>query len=416
MKIGFLGLFGMVLSLRAYQCANTADTKSLLQNMTDARLQFALNLLQVESTHLNLKNFAMSPFSTWSLMVMLYEGADGSTLKQIRDVLGIYVDYPTLRKWYEAARVYHYLNSENTKLFSLRYAYYDDVGDIEFVKGYNSVVLRGVGEENVVLQEGRPRGVDFDQGASIIINDDIDKASHGEIYSSYSRRSFNNTVTMLGITVSYFKAKWKYPFDKSQTNEEQFSDSSGKPAGKVDMMVQTGKFAYAENVKGLQADVLELPFGEHDLVMIFILPKPSYRVSQVLTQLKNLGLQPLLEKLDASKNESDVEVKLPKIDTRSVLSLEDSVTEAGLSDLGDMHADLGRMLKPTGDRGVYLSFYHQFARIVVDEEGLPDAVPQKSSGTNNIKFHMTRPFAYLVLQRTHKLLIHSGVFREGEVE
>ncbi|EDW44196.1 GM22277 [Drosophila sechellia] len=150
--------------------------------------------------------------------------------------------------------------------------------------------------------------------------------------------------------------------------------------------------------------------------MIFILPKPSYRVSQVLNQLKNLGLQPLLEKLDASKNESDVEVKLPKIDTRSVLSLEDSVTEAGLSDLGDMHADLGRMLKPTGDRGVYLSFYHQFARIVVDEEGLPDAVPQKSSGTNNIKFHMNRPFAYLVLQRTHKLLIHSGVFREGEVQ
>lgn len=101
------------------------------------------------------------------------------------------------------------LNSENTKLFSLRYAYYDDVGDLELVKGYNSVVLEGVGEGNVVLREGRPRGVDFDQGASIIINDDIDKASHAKIFSSYSRRSFNSTVTVLGITVSYFKAKWK---------------------------------------------------------------------------------------------------------------------------------------------------------------------------------------------------------------
>jgi len=74
------------------------------------------------------------------------------------------------------------------------------------------------------------------------------------------------------------------------------------------------------------------------------------------------------------------------------------------------------MLIPTGDRGAYLSLYHQFARIVVDEEGLPNAVPQKSSGTNNIKFHINRPFAYLVLQRTHKLLIHSGVFREGEIQ
>jgi len=101
------------------------------------------------------------------------------------------------------------LNSENTKLFSLRYAYYDDVGDLELVKGYNSVVLQGAGEKNVVLREGWPRGVNFDQGASEIINDDIAKASHGKILSSYSRHSFNRTDTILGITVSYFKAKWK---------------------------------------------------------------------------------------------------------------------------------------------------------------------------------------------------------------
>lgn len=107
MKLGFLGLFGMVLSLRAHICANTVDTKSLLQKMTDARLQFALNLLQMESTHLNLENFAMTPFSTWSLMIMFYEGAEGTTLKQIRDVLAIYVDYPTLRRWYEDVRAYH---------------------------------------------------------------------------------------------------------------------------------------------------------------------------------------------------------------------------------------------------------------------------------------------------------------------
>lgn len=108
---------------------------------------------------------------------------------------------------------------------------------------------------------------------------------------------------------------------------EQFYNDGGSPAGKVEMMVQTGKYAYVNNVKGLQADVLELPFGEHELVMIVILPKPSQRVSLVLKQLKNLGLHPLLEELEASKNESDVEVKLPKFDTRSVLSLEDTVYE-----------------------------------------------------------------------------------------
>jgi len=61
----------------------------------------------------------------------------------------------------------------------------------------------------VVLREGWPRGVKFEQGASEIINDDIAKASHGKILSSYSRHSFNRTDTILGITVSYFKAKWK---------------------------------------------------------------------------------------------------------------------------------------------------------------------------------------------------------------
>jgi len=107
MKLGFLGLFGMVLSLRAYLCIYYVHTKSPYLKFTEARLQFDLKMLQIESTHLNLKNFAMTPFSTYSLMIMFYEGAEGYTVNELRDVLGIYVDYPTLRRWYEDVRAYH---------------------------------------------------------------------------------------------------------------------------------------------------------------------------------------------------------------------------------------------------------------------------------------------------------------------
>ncbi|XP_033158846.1 serine protease inhibitor 77Ba-like [Drosophila mauritiana] len=417
MKLGFLGLFGMVLSLRAYQCIIREHRKSPFLRTMEGRTQFGIKMLQIESTHIKQENFAMTPFSTWSLMLLFFEAADVGkyAYNELRDVLDLSWEYPKLRMWYEDARVYHHFDSENTKLFSLRYAYYDDDKDITFVEDFNSTVLGGEG--NVVLKEGQPRAVKFTEGASEIINADIAKASHGKILGSYSRSTFNRTDTILGLTVSYFKAKWKYPFDKSQTKVEQFYDSSGKPAGKVNMMVQTGKFAYTRSIRHLDADFLMLPFGEHELVMIVILPKPSHSVSQVLNQFKSYGLVSIFTMLGASKNETDVEVKLPKFDTLSVLPLVGPLNEAGLTELNYEFADLERMVIADGFRGTYLSHYDQFARIVVDEEGLPDAVPQKSSGTDNkFKFHMNRPFAYFVLEKNYKLLLHSGVFQKGEVQ
>ncbi|EDX11215.1 GD14874 [Drosophila simulans] len=290
-------------------------------------------MLQIESTHIKQENFAMTPFSTWSLMLMFFEAADVGKFayNELQKVLDLSLEYPKLRMWYEDARVYHHFDSENTKLFSLRYAYYDDDKDIIFVEEFNSTVLSGEG--NVVLKEGQPRAVKFTEGASEIINADIAKASHGKILGTYSRSSFNRNDTILGLTVSYFKAKWKYPFDKSQTKVEQFYDSSGKPAGKVNMMVQTGKFAYIRSIKRLDADFLMLPFAEQELVMIVILPKPSHSVSQVLNQFKSYRLVPILNMLNDSKNETDVEVKLPKFDTLSVLPLVRPLNELNPKDV-----------------------------------------------------------------------------------
>ncbi|EDW95195.2 uncharacterized protein Dyak_GE19665 [Drosophila yakuba] len=383
MKLGFLVLLGNVLSLLAHDCGNNSattttmmtptdhldDAKAQIQNMTTRMQHFGFNLMQVELGKSNLNNFVMAPFSVWSLMLVFHEAAVGETFDELQDALGIYVEYPELREWYSAVRVFHRSQTNDSSIHSMRYVYYDKK-NIEFVHGYYNT-------------------------------------THSVTYSN----------PLLAISANYFNAKWRFSFDKSQTKVEQFYNDDGSPAGKVHMMVQTGKFAYAKNVKDLQADVLELPFYEGDLVMIVILPKRGNGVGLMLGNLKALGLQPILRELEASNNESEVEVKLPRIDTNSRFELRHSLPAVGIKDLEHSYrANISRMLISAYDiRKVFLSNCDHYARIVVNEEG---AVPRKSSGKKNIKaqFHMNRPFIYLVLKRSYNLLIHAGVFQKGDVK
>ncbi|XP_039485135.2 serine protease inhibitor 77Ba-like [Drosophila santomea] len=436
MKLGFLVLLGNVLSLLAHDCGNNsattttmmtptdhlADAEAQIQNMTTRMQHFGFNLMQVELGKSNLNNFVMAPFSVWSLMLVFHEAAVGETFDELQDALGIYVEYPELREWYTAVRVFHRSETNDSSIHSMRYVYYDKK-NIEFVRGYYSIVLEGDPQnayDMLYLIDilGRPGAVNLQSSTTINkINEDVRLGTSNFINSSYTTRSFTYSNPLLAISANYFNAKWRFSFDKSQTKVEQFYNDAGSPAGKVHMMVQTGKFAYAKNVKDLQADVLELPFYEGDLVMIVILPNRGNGVGLMLSNLKALGLQPILRELEASKNESEVEVKLPRIDTNSRFELRHSLPAVGIKDLEHSYrANISRMLISAYDiRKVFLSNCDHYARIVVNEEG---AVAQKSSGKKNIKaqFHMNRPFIYLVLKRSYNLLIHAGVFQKGEIK
>jgi len=70
--------------------------------------KFSLNLLHKVILYREEKmqhvNEMMSPFSVWTMLLMLYHGAKGKTFEQLRDVMGITVEEAELKKFYEDTR------------------------------------------------------------------------------------------------------------------------------------------------------------------------------------------------------------------------------------------------------------------------------------------------------------------------
>jgi len=88
------------------------------------------------------------------------------------------------------------------------------------------------------------------------------------------------------------------------------------------MMMQIAKFAYVDEIKGLNARVLELPYGTEDtLAMLVMLPNRGSTVKQVVNNLMKLGLLAILDAFTNRDAENDVEVKIPKLNTYSAYIL-----------------------------------------------------------------------------------------------
>lgn len=73
-----------------------------LRKIAKGAQEFGLDLLTRISTTLEKgnKDFMISPFSVWSLLVLLYEGAAGQTYEQLRQTLRVNVPDEDLRGVY----------------------------------------------------------------------------------------------------------------------------------------------------------------------------------------------------------------------------------------------------------------------------------------------------------------------------
>lgn len=58
---------------------------------------------------------------------------------------------------------------------------------------------------------------------------------------------------------NFFKGKWLFPFNSSDTMREKFYDDKGIELGEVDMMHQNGHFRFS-HISELGTKVIELPY------------------------------------------------------------------------------------------------------------------------------------------------------------
>ncbi|XP_037039060.1 serine protease inhibitor 77Ba-like [Bradysia coprophila] len=348
------------------------------------------------------RDFIISPFSVWSLLILTAEGALGNTYAQLQNVMGLPNDLTYIREGYRHIQNSLKVNTTTIELAVEQVMFTDKNRPVEL--DYEDKLTR-VYEADVVP-------VDFHKtdDAYYEINDYINEKTHGKITKIVQPEDLHD-LQMVLVSAIFFKGEWKFPFDKQDTREEPFYDENGNNLGTVNMMSQKGAFGYAAHA-ALQAHVLELPYGNEDrLSMYVLLPRKGLRLSAVIENIANVGIAKIMADIEAAQakyEDDEVEVFMPRIRITSDFTLNMVLEQMGLVDIFDANtANLTGIAK----YAPYLSRIIHKAKVEVTEEGTVAAAVTGGTFVNKnspSRFYANRPFAFLIVEKRSKLLLFSG--------
>lgn len=233
------------------------------------------------------------------------------------------------------------------------------------------------------------------------INQWVSDATHAKIPELVPAGAINAATKLVLTNAIYFKASWQTAFQSLQTEEGTFT-TLGRPV-KASLMHQVGQFAIADLPA---AQVLELPYGEGDLVMDIVLPKTGLAV-----------VEPLLAALPtwlAALRPARVDVTLPKWKTMAVLELGDPLQALGMKDA--FHHPAADFSGIDGTHDLYIGLVVHQAVVAVDEQGTEAAaatgvmMPRGGMPRTDkpIVFRADHPFVYVIRDTKTNAVLFMG--------
>ena len=341
-------------------------------------------------------DFFISPLSMQFLLGMVLNGAREQTANEICSVLGYGKG--------EIDAVNDYCLSMLKQLPDLDKRTKLTIANAIFVnKNYS--LLNSYKTDVGKFYEAEVENLDFSKNSSSTktINkwcSDHTKGLVPEIIDSVDPR----TLAYL-LNAMYFKSQWKEKFPKGNTSKETFTDERGVKTT-VQMMKNEKRFAYQDD------DVIRaicLPYGNGAYSMMVILPADGKTLSDVTNYLEMNTWEDFQRRMVMC----EVDLKLPKFETKFEITLNDILSAMGMPSAFDpMKADF----KAMSDAAICLSVVKQKAAIKVDEEGTEAAVVSMTGMSmaaypgDHIVFHADRPFLYLITESSTGAILFAGKF------
>lgn len=162
-------------------------------------------------------------------------------------------------------------------------------------------------------------------------------------------------------------------------------------------------------VPELQADILELSYGsDQQFSMVILLPKKQTKLVQVTDNLRVFGLHNVIDRLNQSEEDDELEIHLPKFSIASDYKVADILSEMGITDLfSQQWASLSKITQ----HPIFVSQFLQKAVIDVNEEGtVATAANVVTVSFQSIpsEFYVNRPFAFIIIERTTNSILFCG--------
>ena len=242
-----------------------------------------------------------------------------------------------------------------------------------------------------------------DDSVASAINRWIEDKTHNKIQNYLSE--VDPQTAMMAFSSLYFNGKWQDPFDKSQTQKEDFHLSGGSTA-KVDMMNAERRIGYYEDDQ-IQAG----NFDYYGCNMLVILPKSN--AGAYLSGMNYTDIDKVFDNLEYMK----VKIKFPKFDFKQKSNLISHLKNMGMDSAFDSgNADFTGIADRSEGFNLYISDISQECTINVDEEGTEAAALTSVAMAGSApfeentppEFYMNRPFIFVINDERTGLILFIG--------
>jgi len=360
--------------------------------------QFSDQLFFVEG--LQKKNVMLSPLSVLLALGMTSNGANGTTLESMLDVL--VAKQGTLEQFNKANASY--------------------LGRIKKISGVelsiaNSLWLnKEVRYDKDFLNKTREvyhasaKNLDFSASSSLTtINTWVSGATRGTIKTILD--SLDPAALMYLINAVYFKGDWGNPFTKESTYKQDFL--LGDTSVSVPFMHQSSYLPYS---KALDAQMLMMSYTNDRFALVAILPPEGTELGTWLASQKSQGnfTQRMFSSIEGLRI-THMNLSIPKFEASYTDSLVDELKQLGMTDPFDSaKADFSLMTENKSKDLVIAEVLHK-TFIRVDEKGSEaaavTAVMMRATSMpmrEKLDLRFDRPFFYAIIDREAQIPLFMG--------
>ena len=311
--------------LTAGSSGQPAETKVMDEVMRKAYETFAYQMFRTTTSG---ETRMISPFSIYTALAMLANGADGNTLAQIDKLLGL---TDTERNAYLAAWIaaltskqteaVKFTNADSLWIRKDREQYVPTTFLNTCAQYYKAAVFSALMNDETVQD----------------VNNWVDQNTMGMIKELVKELSPDNVMILLNAIA--LDAKWASPFAEARIVEDYDFTKADGTKQKVEMMFDDMTYGYLEN-ESATGFIKSYEGGAFSYVAL--LPKEGVSIEALID-----SLQPgVLRNLCLNAESGDITIGLPKYKTEYEVILTDALMSLGMTDaFDDDLADLSRLFE-----------------------------------------------------------------------
>uniref|UniRef100_H2Z1K4 Serpin domain-containing protein n=1 Tax=Ciona savignyi TaxID=51511 RepID=H2Z1K4_CIOSA len=382
--------------------ANTLQTTEHVAKLSEANIEFSLNLYKQLIVESNMKNVMFSPVSISAALAMTNLGAKGKTAEQISDA-------------------FFFNKIEDGRFHSA----FGELHGLMFDKASGNVTVKSsnrvfANKQRKILEDyknaltvygAKVESMDFTSASDAVshINKWASDATEGKISSMLADDAINGNTALIVANAVYFRGNWHSKFIESQTDRRAFYVSHYKVV-ETPFMFQRGQFKYAY-IHDLTLQIVEMDYAGKDYSMVLLMPE-NFDLAKVEEQLNHANLTKWLAKLKYKS----VDLTVPKFSLEETIHLHEVLPKMGVTDVFDRKlCDLSGISK-SSDLSVD-QIIHKTVLEVFENGGdvlAERAEANRTPGNDRTLFYADHPFLVIVRGRAKNAFHLFGAYKRPE--